>query len=91
MDRRKNKWIKEVSSNIGKKAKYLSPEVTVDHSSFEEQLNSCVIDHQLKKNLCIRMTKQNMQEERGTDTDVTKFYSDFNMKIAALPTKGDRK
>ena len=90
MDRRKTKWMKEIVANIGRKAKYLSPDVTVDHSQFEEQLNGCVIDHKLKKDLCIKMTKANIKQDPNHETDVTKFYSEFNKKINKLPTKREK-
>lgn len=57
LDRAKNKWIKEVKKSIGRKSKYLSPDVTVDHSLFESYMNGSEIGHQKKKDLCIRMTK----------------------------------
>lgn len=90
-DRYKNTWIKEVTKNIGRKSKYLSPDVTVDHSLFESHINTSEIGHRKKKELCQDMTKQNMEDEPLHETDVTKYYVDFDKVPIPVPTKQERK
>ena len=39
MDRAKSQWVKQVAKNIGRRSKYMSPDVSVDHSLFEKAIN----------------------------------------------------
>ena len=59
---------------------FMSPDVTVDHSKFEEHLNNSSLEHKLKKKLCLRMSCENAKKDPWDQTDITKLYYDFNRK-----------